>query len=82
MTNSAQVGDFCPNKICADYGKRQSDQQHNIWMGRHRRRDGRSVVLIAATCFYRLWRAQPCDSCKKSDYVSAVRVVICYYVPQ
>jgi transposase-like protein len=26
----AQVGDFCPNKDCADYGKRQSEQQRNI----------------------------------------------------
>ena len=24
------VGDFCPNKACADYGKLQNDQQHNI----------------------------------------------------
>jgi len=30
MTKFAQVGDFCPDKTCADYGKRQSDQQHNI----------------------------------------------------
>jgi transposase-like protein len=30
MTKFAQVGDFCPNETCADYGKRQSDQQHNI----------------------------------------------------
>ena len=30
MTKFAQVGDFCPNKTCADYGKRQRDQQHNI----------------------------------------------------
>lgn len=26
----AQVGDFCPNEACPDYGKLQSDQQHNI----------------------------------------------------
>jgi hypothetical protein len=25
-----QVGDFCPNEICPDYGKTQSDQQRNI----------------------------------------------------
>jgi transposase-like protein len=24
------VGDFCPNETCTDYGKRQSEQQHNI----------------------------------------------------
>ncbi len=30
MTKFAQVGDFCPDETCADYGKRQSDQQHNI----------------------------------------------------
>ena len=30
MTKFAQVGDFCPNETCADYGKRQSEQQHNI----------------------------------------------------
>jgi len=30
MTKFAQVGDFCPNETCTDYGKRQSDQQHNI----------------------------------------------------
>jgi len=26
----AQVGDFCPNESCPDYGKLQSDQQRNI----------------------------------------------------
>ena len=30
MTKFAQVGDFCPDETCADYGKRQSEQQHNI----------------------------------------------------
>ena len=30
MTKFAQVGDFCPNETCPDYGKRQSDQQHNV----------------------------------------------------
>ena len=30
MTKFAQVGDFCPNETCADCGKRQSEQQHNI----------------------------------------------------
>jgi transposase-like protein len=30
MSEFAQVGDFCPNEICSDYGKLQSGQQHNI----------------------------------------------------
>lgn len=30
MSKFAQVGDFCPNKICADYGKLQSESQQNI----------------------------------------------------
>jgi transposase-like protein len=30
MAKLAQVGDFCPNEVCPDYGKLQSDQQHNI----------------------------------------------------
>jgi len=30
MSEFAQVGDFCPNEICSDYGELQSDQQHNI----------------------------------------------------
>ena len=30
MTKFAQVSDFCPNEVCPDYGKLQSDQQHNI----------------------------------------------------
>jgi len=30
MSKFAQVGDFCPNKACADYGKRQGEQQHNV----------------------------------------------------
>jgi len=30
MTRFAQVGDFCPEETCPDYGKRQGDQQHNI----------------------------------------------------
>ena len=30
MSKFAQVGDFCPNETCSDYGKRQSEQQHNI----------------------------------------------------
>jgi hypothetical protein len=30
MPKFARVGDFCPNKVCADYGKRQSKRQKNI----------------------------------------------------
>jgi len=30
MPEFAQVGDFCPNEACADYGKRQSKDQKNI----------------------------------------------------
>ena len=30
MTELAQVGDFCPNKVCPDYGKLQSDRQGKI----------------------------------------------------
>ena len=30
MSEFAQVGDFCPNEICSDYGKRQRGEQHNI----------------------------------------------------
>jgi transposase-like protein len=30
MSRFAQVGDFCPNKTCTDYGKRQSEHQQNI----------------------------------------------------
>jgi transposase-like protein len=30
MTKFAQVGDFCPDETCPDYGKRQGNQQHNI----------------------------------------------------
>jgi transposase-like protein len=30
MTKFAQVGGFCPDETCPDYGKRQGNQQHNI----------------------------------------------------
>ena len=30
MTKLAQVGDFCPNEVCPDYGKLQSDRQLNV----------------------------------------------------
>jgi transposase-like protein len=30
MSKFAQVGDFCSNEVCPDYGKLQSDQHHNV----------------------------------------------------
>jgi transposase-like protein len=30
MPGFAQVGDFCPNEVCVDYSKRQSQGQKNI----------------------------------------------------
>lgn len=30
MSKLVQVGDFCPNEICPDFGKLQGEQQHNI----------------------------------------------------
>ena len=30
MPEFAQVGDFCPNEVCTDYGKPQSESQKNI----------------------------------------------------
>ncbi len=30
MLEFARVGDYCPNKVCADYGRQQSEQQRNI----------------------------------------------------
>lgn len=30
MSKFAQVGDFCPNEVCPDYGKLPSDQQDNV----------------------------------------------------
>ncbi len=30
MSKFAQVGDFCPNKVCVDYGKLQNEHQNNI----------------------------------------------------
>ena len=30
MAKFAQVGDFCPNESCHDYGKPQDEQQHNV----------------------------------------------------
>jgi transposase-like protein len=30
MPGFARVGDYCPNEVCSDYGKQQSEQQQNI----------------------------------------------------
>ena len=62
MPEFAQVGDFCPNKVCVDYGKRQSEQQYNIIKfgktkaGRQRhkcRTCGCTFVETKGTIFYR-----------------------------
>jgi transposase-like protein len=57
-----QVGDFCPNENCPDYGKTQSDQQRNIKKagktkkGRQRyqcKTCGQTFVETKGTIFYR-----------------------------
>ena len=62
MSKFAQVGDFCPNEICPDYGKCQSEQQHNIIRfgktkaGRQRYRCktcGQTFTETKGTMFYR-----------------------------
>jgi transposase-like protein len=62
MTDFAQVGDFCPNESCRDYGKRQSDLQRNITKfgktkaGRQRYRCktcGGTFTETKGTIFYR-----------------------------
>ena len=62
MTKFAQVGDFCPNESCPDYGKRQSELQHNITKygktkaGRQRYRCktcGGTFTETQGTIFYR-----------------------------
>ena len=58
----AQVGDFCPNEICPEYGKIHSDQQRNIKKagktkkGRQRyqcKTCGQTFVETKGTIFYR-----------------------------
>jgi transposase-like protein len=58
----AQVGDFCPNEICPEYGRIQSDQQRNIKKagktkkGRQRyqcKTCGQTFVETKGTIFYR-----------------------------
>lgn len=62
MPEFAQVGDYCPNEACADYGKRQSEQQKNIVKcgktkaGRQRylcRTCGKTFTETKGTIFYR-----------------------------
>ena len=62
MCEFSQVGDFCPNETCPDYGKEQSDQQHNIIKfgrtkaGRQRYRCktcGATFTETKGTLFYR-----------------------------
>jgi len=62
MSKFAQVGDFCPNEICPDYGKLQSDQQQNIIKfgttkaGRQRHKCkncGKTFTETKGTLFYR-----------------------------
>ena len=62
MSKFAQVGDFCPNEICPDYGKLQSDQQQSIIKcgttkaGRQRykcRTRGETFTETKGTLFYR-----------------------------
>lgn len=62
MSKFAQAGDFCPNEVCPDYGKLQSDQQPNILKfgptpaGRQRHKGktcGKTVTETKGTLFYR-----------------------------
>lgn len=62
MPEFSHVGDFCPNPACADYGKRQGEQQKNIVKfgktkaGRQRylcRTCGRTFTETKGTIFYR-----------------------------
>jgi transposase-like protein len=62
MSTFAQVGDFCPNEVCPDYGKLQSDQQPNVIKfgstkgGRQRykcKTCGKTFTETKGTLFYR-----------------------------
>ena len=62
MSKLVQVGDFCPNAHCADFGKPQSDRQKNILRygltqaGRQRyqcRTCGQTFTETKGTLFYR-----------------------------
>jgi transposase-like protein len=58
----ARVGDFCPNEICPDYEKTQSDQQRNIKKAGKTKKGcqryqcktcGQTFVETKGTIFYR-----------------------------
>jgi len=62
MSKFAQVGDFCPNKNCPDYGKLQNDQPpHIIKFGRTKKGRqrykckscGKTFTETKGTLFYR-----------------------------
>ena len=62
MPQLTQVGDFCPNEICTDYGKCQNERQQNIIKfgqtkaGRQRYRCkscGQTFTETKGTIFYR-----------------------------
>jgi len=62
MSKLAQVGDFCPNKVCPDYGKLQTDRQLNVIKlgrtkaGRQRykcKTCGKTFTETKGTLFYR-----------------------------
>lgn len=62
MSELAQVGDFCPNEACPDYGKLQSDRQSKIIKfgktkaGRQRyecKTCGKTFTETKGTLFYR-----------------------------
>ena len=62
MSKLARVGDYCPNKVCSDYGKRQGERQQNIIRfgktraGRQRYRCktcGATFTETKGTIFYR-----------------------------
>jgi transposase-like protein len=62
MSQLTQVGDFCPNEICLDYGKCQNERQQNIIKfgqtktGRQRYRCkscGQTFTETKGTIFYR-----------------------------
>ena len=68
MPRFAQVGDFCPNEVCADYSQRQSKSQKNIVKfgktkaGRQRykcKTCGSTFTETRGTIFYR--RRVPAD---------------------
>ena len=62
MSKLAQVGDFCPNEVCPDYGKLQSERQDKIIKfgktkaGRQRyecKTCGKTFTETKGTLFYR-----------------------------